>query len=66
MDDEVKSDTSYDMQVIPRPVKLFHNLRYEESLYEQSMTSLSTETTVSSGLSACNLVWEIYLLCINF
>ena len=29
-------------------------------------SSLSTETTVSSGLSACNLVWERYLLCTNF
>ena len=27
---------------------------------------LSTETTASSGLSACNLVWERYLLYTNF
>ena len=27
---------------------------------------LSTETTVSGGLSACNLVWERYFLCTHF
>ena len=45
MDGEVKSDTSYDMQVIPRPVKLFHNLSYEDSLHEQLMTSLIDGST---------------------
>ena len=45
MDDDVKSDTSYDMQVIPTPVQLFHNFHYEESLHEQSMTSLIESST---------------------
>ena len=45
MDNELKSDTLYDMQVIPTPVKLFHNFHYEESLHEQSMTSLIDSST---------------------
>ena len=45
MDDDVKSDTSYDMQVIPTPVQLFCNFHYEESLHEQSMTSLIDSST---------------------
>ena len=45
MDDDVKSNTSYDMQVISTPVQLFRNLHYEESLHEQSMTSLIDSST---------------------
>ena len=50
MDNEVKSDTLYGTQVIPRPVKLFHNLHYEEN-NEQSMTSLIDSST--------ELLWQL-------
>ena len=50
MDDELKSDTSYDTQVIPRPVQLFCNLCYEESMSEKSMTSFIENST--------ELLWE--------
>ena len=36
------------------------------SLYHSFFHLLSTKTTVSSGLSASNLVWQRYLLCTKF
>ena len=45
MDDELKSDTSYDTQVIPRPVQLFCNLCYEENMSEKLMTLLIENST---------------------
>ena len=50
MDDELKSDTSYGTQVIPRPVQLFCNLCCEESMSKKSMTSLNESST--------ELLWE--------
>ena len=40
MDEDVKSDTSYDTQVLPWPVKLFYNLCYEQMMCDKSMTEL--------------------------
>ena len=50
MDEEIKSDTSFESQVIPRPVKLYQNLCYEESMSQKSMSSLIE--------SSSELLWQ--------
>ena len=50
MDDDVKSDTSYETQVLPQPVKLFCNLCYEQSMSDKSMTELFD--------SSSKLLWQ--------
>ena len=50
MDDDVKLDTSYETQVLPQPVKLFHNLCYEQSMSDKSMTELFD--------SSSELLWQ--------
>ena len=45
---------------------IYHAIHGGNCFDMQHRFLLSTETTVSSGPSACNLLWEIYLLCTKF